>query len=79
LTNAGLEVYLGALHAIRPGKPALILDVMEEYRAWVVDRAVIKLRSQLNGETLKPKTRKKLTNEILTTLDKPIPYRSRKI
>ncbi|OOE87295.1 CRISPR-associated endonuclease Cas1 [Salinivibrio sharmensis] len=79
LTNAGLEVYLGALHAIRPGKPALVLDVMEEYRAWVVDRAVIKLRSQLNGETLKPKTRKKLTNEILTTLAKPIPYRSRKI
>lgn len=79
LTNAGLEVYLGALHAVRPGKPALVLDVMEEYRAWVVDRAVIKLRSQLNGPSLKPKIRKKLTGEILTTLAKPIHYRGRKI
>lgn len=79
LTNAGLEVYLGALHAIRPGKPALVLDVMEEYRAWVVDRAVIKLRSQLNGDELKPKTRKKLTSEILSTLAKPISYKGRKV
>jgi len=79
LTNAGLEVYLGALHAVRPGKPALVLDVMEEYRAWVVDRAVIKLRSQLDGDSLKAKTRKKLTTEILTTLAKPIHYKGRKI
>lgn len=79
LTNAGLEVYLGALHAIRPGKPALVLDVMEEYRAWVVDRAVIKLRSELKGDELKPKTRKKLTADILTTLAKPMPYHGKKI
>lgn len=79
LTNSGLEVYLGALHAIRPGKPALVLDVMEEYRAWVVDRAVIKLRSQLTGDELKPKTRKKLTAEILTVLAKPIAYKGRKV
>lgn len=79
LTNAGLEVYLGALHAVRPGKPSLVLDVMEEYRAWVVDRAVIKLRGQLDEGALKAKTRKKLTAEILTTLAKPVPYRGRKV
>lgn len=79
LTNAGLEVYLGALHAVRPGKPALVLDVMEEYRAWVVDRAVIKLRSELKGDELKAKTRKKLTADILSTLAKPIPYKGKKI
>ncbi len=79
LTNAGLEVYLGALHAVRPGKPALVLDLMEEYRAWVVDRAVIKLRSHLVGDELKSKTRKKLAADILTTLEKPILYHGKKI
>ena len=29
-------------------KTSLVLDMMEEYRPWVVDRNVIKLRSQLN-------------------------------
>lgn len=46
LDNAGLELYAGFLHADRPGKPSLILDFMEEYRPWVVDRNIIKLRQQ---------------------------------
>lgn len=50
LDNAGFELYAGFLHAQRPGKPSLVLDVMEEYRAWVVDRNVIKLRAQLIRE-----------------------------
>ncbi|MEP1553573.1 MAG: CRISPR-associated endonuclease Cas1 [Paraglaciecola sp.] len=79
LTNAGLEVYMGALHSIRPGKPALVLDLMEEYRPWVVDRAVIKLRSELQGTELRAKTRKKLTANILNTLENPIPYRGKKV
>ena len=70
---------MGALHAARPGKPALVLDLMEEYRPWVVDWAVIKLRTELKGEILKVKTRKKLTANILTTLANPIPYRGKKV
>ena len=46
IINAGLEPYLGIMHGQRPGKMALVLDLMEEYRAWVVDRVVIKLRSR---------------------------------
>ncbi|MCX7633647.1 MAG: CRISPR-associated endonuclease Cas1, partial [Turneriella sp.] len=49
VTLAGLEPYLGVYHAQRPGKPSLVLDLMEEYRPWVVDRNVIKLRHQLNA------------------------------
>src|SRR5579863_4811640 len=30
--NAGLEPYAGFLHTDRPGKPSLILDLMEEFR-----------------------------------------------
>jgi CRISPR-associated protein Cas1 len=51
VTIAGLEPYLGILHVDRPGKPSLVLDIMEEYRPWVVDRNVIKLRFQLAQAT----------------------------
>ena len=65
IINAGLEPYLGIMHSKRPGKMALVLDIMEEYRAWVVDRAVIKLRSRSEGQTtLNADLRKALIEEI---------------
>ena len=39
---AGLDPYGGFLHADRPGKPSMVLDLMEEFRAQVVDKLVIK-------------------------------------
>jgi len=39
---AGLDPYGGFLHADRPGKPSMVLDLMEEFRAQVVDKQVIK-------------------------------------
>lgn len=39
--NAGLEPFAGFLHVDRPGKPSLILDMVEEFRQSVVDRTVI--------------------------------------
>ena len=39
--NAGLEPFAGFLHVDRPGKPSLVLDLVEEFRQPVVDRAVI--------------------------------------
>jgi CRISPR-associated protein Cas1 len=38
--NAGLEPFAGFLHVDRSGKPPLILDLMEEFRQPVVDRAI---------------------------------------
>jgi CRISPR-associated protein Cas1 len=40
---AGLEPFAGFLHADRPGKPSLTLDLLEEFRQIVVDRVVIGL------------------------------------
>jgi CRISP-associated protein Cas1 len=40
LEHVGLDPYIGYLHGIRPGKPALALDLMEEMRALIVDRLV---------------------------------------
>jgi CRISPR-associated protein Cas1 len=38
--HVGLDPYIGYLHGVRPGKPALALDLMEEFRALIVDRLV---------------------------------------
>lgn len=43
LEHVGLDPYLGFLHGIRPGKPALALDLMEEFRPLLVDRLVLTL------------------------------------
>jgi CRISPR-associated protein Cas1 len=39
--NAGLEPFAGFLHSDRSGKPSLVLDLTEEFRQPVVDRAVL--------------------------------------
>jgi len=43
VSHAGLDFYAGYLHADRPGKPSLVLDLMEEFRQQVVDRTLIGL------------------------------------
>ncbi|MDX2162947.1 MAG: CRISPR-associated endonuclease Cas1 [bacterium] len=40
---AGLDSFAGFIHADRPGKPSLTLDMMEEFRSIGVDRLVIGL------------------------------------
>jgi len=40
LDQVGLDPFIGYLHGIRPGKPSLALDLMEEFRALLVDRIV---------------------------------------
>jgi len=40
---AGLDAQLGFLHAVRPGRPALALDLVEEFRAVLADRLVLTL------------------------------------
>ncbi len=80
IINAGLEPYAGFYHTPRPGKPSLVLDMMEEYRPWVVDRAVIKLRSQhADKNELNAKLRKSLVRSIHRTFATRFHYRGRKM
>jgi CRISPR-associated protein Cas1 len=39
--GVGLDPQVGFLHRVRPGRPALALDLMEELRAPIADRAVL--------------------------------------
>lgn len=41
LDQVGLHPYIGYLHGVRPGKPALALDLMEEFRPLIADRFVM--------------------------------------
>ncbi|MBI4676547.1 MAG: type I-C CRISPR-associated endonuclease Cas1 [Elusimicrobia bacterium] len=41
LTAAGLDPHVGFLHADRPGRPSLALDLMEEFRPLAADRLVL--------------------------------------
>jgi CRISPR-associated protein Cas1 len=48
---AGLDPQIGFLHALRPGRPSLALDLMEEFRPLLADRVAFALvnRRQIAG------------------------------
>lgn len=72
LESVGLDPFVGFLHTDRPGRPSLALDLMEELRAYLVDRFVLSLinRRQVspadflsqgeNGYLLREEARKSL-------------------
>lgn len=43
LEGVGLDPQIGFLHALRSGRPALALDLMEEFRALIADRLALSL------------------------------------
>jgi len=52
LEGVGLDPQFGMLHVLRPGRPALALDLVEEFRATVGDRLALALvnRKQITAE-----------------------------
>jgi CRISPR-associated protein Cas1 len=80
VVNAGLEPFAGFLHVDRPGKPSLVLDLVEEFRQPVVDRTVIAFVNL--GQTVEMKegmldedSRRALAERILQRLASPEPFR----
>lgn len=75
LVLAGLDPYAGFLHADRPGKPSLTLDLIEEFRQIAVDRVVFGLvargyRIEMDDlNRLTDETRKDFTSKILSQLE----------
>ena len=55
LTSIGLDPFVGYLHAERPNRPALALDLMEEFRPWLADRLALTLinRQQVGPDDFK--------------------------
>jgi CRISPR-associated protein Cas1 len=51
LTVAGLDPFVGFLHAERANRPSLALDLMEEFRPWLADRLAVTL---INRQQIQP-------------------------
>jgi CRISPR-associated protein Cas1 len=75
LVLAGLDPYGGFIHADRPGKPSLVLDLIEEFRAVVVDRTVVGMTTkgmklEMDGEgRLTEEARRSVAEKVLERLD----------
>lgn len=90
---AGLDPYAGFLHADRPGKPSLVLDLMEEFRQQIVDRVLITLISKriikvdeilaageeaAEGRILSKKTVKAIFSNILERFNVQVVFNGRR-
>ncbi|MBI3412904.1 MAG: CRISPR-associated endonuclease Cas1 [Candidatus Aenigmarchaeota archaeon] len=87
---AGLDPYLGFMHTDRYNKPSLVLDMIEQFRQPVVDRAVINLFSRKQIEDsdfeqsgkvfmLSKKGREKLIAEVLSIINRKVSYKGREL
>jgi len=80
---AGLEPFAGFLHVDRPGKPSLVLDLIEEFRQPIVDKVVISCInlgeiSNLTMGVLDKKSRNLLGEKIINRLEHRETYQGRK-
>lgn len=83
VVNAGLELYAGFLHVDRPGKPALVLDLVEEFRAPIVDRSVLAIVNQgvaieTDAHGLTAASRKLIAHRVLERLATAVPYEGKR-
>ncbi len=83
VVNAGLEPFAGFLHVDRPGKPSLVLDLVEEFRQPVVDRTVISYinlgeKIEMKEGLLSAETRKTVAEKIIKRLDSVEVYKGRR-
>jgi CRISPR-associated protein Cas1 len=85
LVLAGLDPYGGFIHVDRPGKPSLVLDLIEEFRQAVVDRTVfglankgMKLEQDERGLLAKG-TRRALADKVLARLEGAARYEKRRL
>lgn len=83
LMNAGLEPFGGFLHVDRPGKPSLVLDLIEEFRQPVVDRAVIAActkgtKLETREGMLSDESRRAVAGAVLERLEGEVAFRGRR-
>jgi CRISPR-associated protein Cas1 len=85
LVLAGLDPYGGLIHVDRPGKPSMVLDLIEEFRQAVVDRTVfglvnkrVSLEQDERGMLVR-QTRRMLAEKVLARLEGPARYEKRRV
>lgn len=84
ITLAGLDPYAGFLHTDRPGKPSLVLDLIEEFRQVAIDRLVFGLANrdftveQDDKGLLSVETRHTLAEKVLQHLEAGVRYEGKR-
>jgi CRISPR-associated protein Cas1 len=83
---ASLEPYAGFLHVDSPRRPALVADLMEEFRQPVVDRAVIKILFDAKNMSelvdrgcLTLEGRKRVVSEIIGRFESRVTFQERSL
>lgn len=84
ISLAGLDPFAGFLHVDRPGKPSLVLDLIEEFRQPIVDKSVVAglnlgIDWKLGEGGLTLETRKDLAGRVLNRLENRVSYRGEKV
>lgn len=76
-----LDPYAGFLHVDSPKRPALVVDLMEEFRQPVVDRAVFRVASKdfIRDGRLSYEGRKILISEMERRLNTKVTFENRKL
>ena len=88
----GLDPYLGLYHSERYGKPALVLDLVEEFRVPVVDSTIFPLfisktltgianyaRDSSGRYTLSPEGKRQVVAAVYQRLNQPVAWVGRRI
>lgn len=86
---SGLDPYLGFLHMDRYGKPSMVLDMVEQFRA-IIDRAIINLFVQKRlseedieiigeGKLLIKDARTKIIKEVMVFLEHKSKYKNKRL
>jgi CRISP-associated protein Cas1 len=82
---AGLDPFGGFLHADRPGKPSLVLDLQEMFRQPVVDRTVLAMANRgFRADFEEPgrmekSSRRELAAAVMQRLDTITPFAGRRL
>ena len=86
--TSGLDPYLGFLHTDRYGKPSMVLDLIEEFRQPIVDRAMVTLvvRNRVGEKEVKRETgvflnkdgRRKAIEAMMKRLEARVKHKGRK-
>jgi len=69
---SGLDPYAGYLHADRPGKPSLVLDMMEMFRTQAVDRIIV---SMVRESVPQGDWRTEVARKVISRLSEKVNFR----
>ena len=84
LLKANLNIYISFLHSFQDNKPTLVYDLIEEFRAFVVDRTIVSMFNrnepiEINNGILTLDSRKLIAKNIFEKLNSFTFYKGEKV